>query len=138
MNDNSCGRYSIWFWSVRAVSDICRKAGANMGHTACGCSPVDPTGYFDFFDRHFGLGDTVRELSGIWLQYSSVLRRSAISHRHHPLWRMVSHRLNAGIFDVHEVLLLRAGNPSVYNPQCANSGPTGLCVRHPLDPIVLY
>jgi hypothetical protein len=39
--------------------------------------------------------------------------------------------------NVHEVLPCRAGLPPVYNPQCFNSGPTGLCVRSPLDIRVL-
>jgi hypothetical protein len=32
------------------------------------------------------------------------------------------------MFDIHEALLPRAGVPSEYDPQCANSGPTGRCV----------
>lgn len=41
------------------------------------------------------------------------------------------------MFDVHEALLLRAGVPSVYNPQCFNSGPSGRCVRDLLGLTVL-
>jgi hypothetical protein len=40
--------------------------------------------------------------------------------------------LNPAMFDVHEASLFRAGVPTVYNPQCFNSGPTGRCVRVPL------
>jgi hypothetical protein len=135
-DDDPCGRYSIWFWTVSTVFKTGGNIGANMACTACESAGIDPTSYLDFFDRHFGLGNTVRELSRIWLQYCPILRRSAISHRRHPLWRLVSCRLNAGIIDVHDATF-RAGLPTVYDPQCSNSGPTGYCVCTPLNGIVL-
>ncbi len=81
------------------------------------------------------MGATVGELPGAgYLQHFSVLHCSAIGHRYHPLWHMVGLPfLNTGGINVHEVPLSRAGIPTVYNPQCINSGPTGLCVRPPLD-----
>jgi hypothetical protein len=37
------------------------------------------------------------------------------------------------MFDIHEALLPRAGIPSVYDPQCSNSGQSGRCVGLKLD-----
>jgi hypothetical protein len=139
----SISLFSLVTWSPQYLVLECAlylflhwvNIGANMVRTACEFAPIDPTGYLNFFNRHFGMGVTVCELSGIWLQYSSILLRSAISHRHHSLWRMVSRRLTVGMFDDHVVLLFRAGNPTVYHPQCTDSGPTGHCVRPSLDRI---
>jgi len=44
------------------------------------------------------------------------------------MWQMVCCVLNPAMFGIHEALLPRAGLPSEYDPQCANSGPTGRCV----------
>lgn len=37
------------------------------------------------------------------------------------------------MFNIHEVLLPRAGLPSEYDPQCSNAGQTGRCVGPMLD-----
>jgi hypothetical protein len=120
------------------ILKLWENIGTNMARTACESAGIDPTSYLNFFDRHFGLGNTVRELSGIWLQYSPILRRSAISHRRNPLWRMVSCRLKCRNVRCPRGAPFRAGLASVYNPQCFNSGPTGRCVCTLINGIVHY